>query len=460
MGLVTVVCLVLILGLLNPHEKDAVNLVLGFLVVVLGLLPTWFWARSLLKDPVPVLALHGLFYSLCFGLAGFVVPRTHLQHFTVSEGEYTTPLLLTALALLALYAGYWSGLRVRWPEAPRFLDRDEAGLTTLSFTLLPISMVASTASDLAGLSHLSSALWAVRTFAFVWVVRLTFGRNLRPSQRRVFIFLLLPAYVILYSQFVQGYLAGLLVFSQLIGITYVAIRKRIPLIPLLLAAIAFFGLNPAKKEYRDRTWNPNVTISVGDKIALFAGLAYEQLFLNSRFDPVESLGDSYTRVNHLHVTAAVVADAREFWLGESYWPLATKWIPRALWPDKPREDLGNRWAHEFGYLDRRDFVTSFNLPWLPEMYLNFGYPGMIVGSFVVGFLMAGVWSVFVRHARTPMGFAVGLVLCSSFFFPESNFSMDVGNLVIRGVTLVALGFGLTIYRPMAAARRPGRALAA
>ena len=116
--------------------------------------------------------------------------------------------------------------------------------------------------------------------------------------------------------------------------------------------------------------------------------------------------------------------------GVTYLPLLTKWIPRAIWPDKPREDQGNSWAHDYRYVGENDYSTSFNLPWYPEMYMNFGWPGVVIISGLIGLLMSAIWNIVAKGATVPSQFAAGMMFCSVFYFPESNLSIEIGNLLI------------------------------
>jgi hypothetical protein len=240
-----------------------------------------------------------------------------------------------------------------------------------------------------------------------------------------------------------------MVTAQLVGITFIAVRRRIPLTPIAAAAVVFVLLQPVKLQYRDFAWRGPSEVSEAAGTLEFFRLGYENVASDDPWRSIlENVETSYTRINHLHLTAAIIADtpARQpYRWGETYVPLLTKWIPRTIVPEKPREDLGNRWAQEYGYLFYTDDITSFNLPWLPEMYMNFGIAGVAAGSALVGGMMAMVWAAFSGRAKRPIGFSVGLVLCSSFFFPESNLSLHVGNLVIAAIGLMSYLALVTLF---------------
>ncbi len=133
-------------------------------------------------------------------------------------------------------------------------------------------------------------------------------------------------------------------------------------------------------------------------------------------------------------------NATPFLYGETYLPLAIKWIPRFLWPDKPTEDLGNRWAREYSYLGPDDYTTSFNLPWLSEMYMNFGTLGVIVVNFLIGLLFRFLREAFWRNTANSSSFAFGLVIAAPLMFVESNISLTIGGLIITAMVLFTTVF--------------------
>jgi len=65
----------------------------------------------------------------------------------------------------------------------------------------------------------------------------------------------------------------------------------------------------------------------------------------------------------------------KFLKGESYKLLKTKFIPRFIYPDKPSEEWGQKYAKEFHYLPKYDDTTSINLNSINESYINFGFYG-------------------------------------------------------------------------------------
>jgi hypothetical protein len=441
----------------NPYDKSQANLVLGLAVIVLGLAPLWRWAQEPKTDPIPVLAMIGLFYALCFGLGGLVTPPFGLTVGFVTEAQYTVALLAALVSWLSLNVGYRLAIRFASRNVPELLAQLGTRYDGVALWVwYPFSLVADQAAQRLDLESVIQITYCVHMFLFLWVLRAAWGGRLSSALSRTVTLLILPLDVFLYSGVASGLLAPLLVFGQLVGLTYVVTKGRIPYLTFALLAATFLFLQPVKNAYRMEIWGQGAPVDRLEGTLRFIELGAE--YYSGEYDAnfSDDLNVAYTRINHLLVTAAVIADTPivGFKEGQTYLPLLTKWIPRAIWPEKPREDLGNGWARDYGYLDKDDDVTSFNLPWLPEMYMNFGWAGVVAISFAVGWLCGFIWAKLAHASPSPV-FAAGLIMLSPFFFPESNLSLGVGGLVISAASIALVSWTTRIVwgRPWADRRR-------
>jgi len=82
-----------------------------------------------------------------------------------------------------------------------------------------------------------------------------------------------------------------------------------------------------------------------------------------------------------------------------------------------------------------DNTTSFNVPWLVEMYANFGSTGVIVGMLLVGLLFAYCDGKFNRPGITMLELMAGTALLFDLFDQESNFSLMVGSKILFWIVL-------------------------
>ena len=117
-----------------------------------------------------------------------------------------------------------------------------------------------------------------------------------------------------------------------------------------------------------------------------------------------------------------------YWNGETYKPLLTSVIPRAVWSGKPQERTGGAFGRRYRLLEPND-TTSVNLPWITEAYANFGLAGLCIGMSIFGMLIAVLETAFCRRDQPDSNIAIGSGLCLPVFFQESNFSVMMGSFV-------------------------------
>ena len=84
-----------------------------------------------------------------------------------------------------------------------------------------------------------------------------------------------------------------------------------------------------------------------------------------------------------------------FYDGRASAPILTALIPRFLWPDKPLIELGAWFALEIGVASKTDYGranNSINMTVAGELYLDFGWIGVIIGSILFGAYISVLWN--------------------------------------------------------------------
>lgn len=74
--------------------------------------------------------------------------------------------------------------------------------------------------------------------------------------------------------------------------------------------------------------------------------------------------------------------------------LSYVFVPRFLWPEKPKLDGGQWFAVEMGrsrFLPTGKATSSVNMTVPGEMYLNFGYAGLFFGCILFGLFIGSIW---------------------------------------------------------------------
>lgn len=432
--------------LYNPGDKSATSMLLALAVILLGLLPLFLWLGNRHRDAIPIMHLHAVFYAVSFGVAGLREIEQSPNLGWLDEKAEQAALLMAALGLLSLYAGYFligpalygKKANWRWPFQIR-----PATYSYLVIAVYPSVALLNKVVDTMQISTLGQTVGAVYTYILFIAMYVFFSGDLKGMTRQLFLFLAIPYQIFLASGLANGQIAGIVSMVTCMGITYCVTQNRVPYLFIVLAAGAFLLLQPIKGEFRQIIWAEQANLSAMEKVQTFLDMGYSYYFKadNQRYQLETGAKTTYSRINHLMVTAAVIADTpdRQPYLnGETYLPIFTKWIPRFIWADKPKEDLGNRWARDYGYLGADDFSTAFNLPWLPEMYMNFGASGVIGVSLCIGFFFHILAVNFWADPQTPSAFAFGMMIGTPLIFVESNLSMMLGGLVIGVVSLAAI----------------------
>jgi len=151
------------------------------------------------------------------------------------------------------------------------------------------------------------------------------------------------------------------------------------------------------------------------------------------------------RSTHLHLLQHVIQSS---WDSEfesptrPFFRAVLNHIPRAIWKDKPRETLGNKFGKKYKIIFKSDNRTSWNVPWMSDFYTSGGYPVVLIYGLATGILI-GVGVSWISTQRQKM-FGFGLYTATLFplFYQEANFSLMTGSLLWVTAFLIAL-FSIT-----------------
>lgn len=434
---VVLVALGLMVG--NPSDYTLKTRLLALLVIAIGVAPMVRWLFLNRRVGLPIFEIFMLFHAICFGVAGFMPQASTLTaRMPVSAEEWDAALVVVAVSLCCTAGGYYLCTSV-WPRAagsmpwPFRFDSSALNLAVPAMLLLmtPLYVFRKTTPLV-----LQQVTQVVVLFCFLILVAAAFRKEIREPRRSLIIYGLVPANALLFSASDDAGLYGLFSILVPVALTRFTVSRRLPWVLGGLVVMAFVVFQPVKGDYRGLRRSGDA--GTPSAIVAFPSLAVERFAgqRDSGSTAWDWFADAFRRLNHLHVTAAIIADTPAYVPysgGATYAPLVTKLIPRALWPDKPAETQGNAWAQRYGYLYSGDDVTSFNLPFLPEMYMNFGYPGIVVIGFMLGGLMGFVASRLWMREDDSSLIAFGIVIALPFLTPESNLSLMLGRAVISAV---------------------------
>jgi hypothetical protein len=401
------------------------------------------------KYDIPVFQVHAAFYAISYGYVGFLEPGKAFNLNWTSESNRQYALVIIFISLIMLYSGYYyGGSSIRrsgrydiWP-----LRIAPNAYSYFIFLVIPVEIIVDLIVRNYQISEVVHIYKSIYNFSIIFAIHAAFSGKLSNLADKFVVMILVPYQMIIGSDLVSSLTWGFIHWGIVIVLTYIGATKRIPYLWGSVIVAFFLAIQPIKKEYRARTWfYEESNLGYGDKILLFGemiGNAYFGSLSTMNLSDEENNISTVDRMNNLNTMAAIITDTpsrQPHMHGETYMPLLTKFIPRFLWPEKPLENTGNSWGVRYGYLSKGT-GTSFNLPWVPEMYMNFGLIGVLVLSALVGVGFAWFSRLFWIKASDPSSYAFGMVIGMPLFYVEGNLSLVAGKLIISALSLVIFGW--------------------
>lgn len=391
-----------------------------------------------------------VFNAITFGFAGFMAQKSTLTaRRPVTPTEWNDGLLIAGLSLICSALGYYCYRRLiarSVTSTPLPFDLRVSGIPNMTKILIAL-LVAGYAIKGFLPSVFLQILQAFLLYANIALLIIAFRNEVSSGMRVLILFVLTPMNALIFSTFSGIAIYGLFTTLLPVVIVYYQRKEKIPWVFVVSLIAAFVVLQPIKGEYRQLTWANKTSSALG-----FIEFAYNNVVESNRVGtPLsEWFEDSFRRLNHLHVTAAVIADTPDvvpFQKGATYTPLISKFIPRFIWLDKPTDNLGNSWAHMYRYLHKFDHKTSFNLPFITEMYMNFGIPGIVVISLLLGMVMGWLSRRYWAAGSSILVTAFGILIGMPFLTPESNLSLLAGRAIVGAITVYASLYVLYLLFP-------------
>lgn len=121
-------------------------------------------------------------------------------------------------------------------------------------------------------------------------------------------------------------------------------------------------------------------------------------------------------------------------------------VPRFLWPDKPVIRLGAWYAVEIGITVKDAINNSINMTIPGQMYLDFGWIGAIICTFLFGGFMAALWnsSVYNESSTNLLGILLGGYLLIYSFV---GISIDL-QIAVTFLSVYLMFFAISKILPM------------
>jgi hypothetical protein len=172
-----------------------------------------------------------------------------------------------------------------------------------------------------------------------------------------------------------------------------ALRKQLPVMGLALIFVYLTVVAPTVSAARNIRYKDKVAYgeSMIEAFKLHSPLA------TGRFDSdfYDQQMRTLLRRQFEPASIAVIAeevDLKGFINGETFYQIRYFFIPRLLWPDKPKMVRGGWFTYFLGMSPREsDSTTSIGMEAAGELYWNFGYAGVAGGMFILGVMLGKIW---------------------------------------------------------------------
>lgn len=436
---------------MRPETMPVSTAILALSIVALGFLPAAFFFRLPAEErPVfPLFVLTGAFYALFFGLSAFAAEALRFSpdgriffygHTTIANISIATQTLAIAgmAAMLAAYAY----IRRRTLSLPHFrlpATLDERRTRLALWILLAAHLAFFAVPALGRIPSIGQFLQPAGALAFAGLyIFWRRGRLGRFETTAFFASILFECGLLVR---VMSLTPILLFIAMFLALEF-TLTRRVPWVRAVCFAVVLAVLYPAVQTVRPLIWTGAVeTDFMGAPVLIVRSLLGFKLQGTPDVrgaEPAPNMtphpfrgGGLARRISHIALMEHVVANTPEripYWKGETYRPLLTSWIPRFLWPGKPREEAGWAFGQRYGILNPDDPPQSINLPWMIEMYANFGGAGVILGMGLVGVLFAFFEAFLSRPSMTPAETAAGTAVILPLFLQDSNFSLMTGSI--------------------------------
>lgn len=416
--------------------------------VIAGLISLAFVLFNLVMYIKTKEKVHLLFFPI-LALSWIYFLRPYLKSYKVEYVDRIIPLdyinemaIFSALGLIALFIGYYTAFNRKEISSLSPMNIKFSYKTIGTFTLffLAISIFQRIASiyfpDL--LSSLGQILQIINyapsiTFALLVLYYLRKGRS-------PFLLFITLAYLLIEYFF---RVAETLFFNIIILfagglVVYLLEKKKIPYLFLLVFFIINFPIYISRSKFRtenvldrwyygkNQKFSEIVTEGVENISIIYSSWSWDDFLSNIR-EKNNQKDDRMEQISYLGQCVFMHTTGREdFKNGSTFWWLPLAPIPRVVFPVKPENILATTIAQEYGL--KGDTHGAMNFPLLVEYYINFGFWGIIILSFLQG--MATKWIYLkVRYGLGDINLIILLNLLFYMIEIEANITMVFGGIL-------------------------------
>ena|GEM_PF-6229327 len=225
------------------------------------------------------------------------------------------------------------------------------------------------------------------------------------------------------------------------------LHRRLPFASVLVAIVIIVGvIYPVGELYRHQYQSQ----SFGSQsfTETIAGVQTDLTALGPGGYVDYTFGPALGRVDLATPAAAlqtIVPSVLDYQLGATFMPALLIFIPRPLWQDKPFFQYDNLLGRLEGLLSPRDFRTSIKYSYVGELFLDFGWPGVVVGMALYGLLFR-LFFQFAVLRKHPLGILAYSLALTAMWTVESPLGPVLGTVIRELITAFALLWVMGVFR--------------
>ena len=260
------------------------------------------------------------------------------------------------------------------------------------------------------------------------------------------VFILIPP--LMAMAFFTGSKSLLLQPLMMVAFAHIVVTRRIRAFWIVGGILAIIVIYPIAVFYRNVVAMSNQlsAVEVLTNPARTFGLLSA---FTAQTDPTEYLTSGLEatgrRFDAVGITSIILRDTPDrvpFQGGWSIGYVFIAYVPRVLWADKPvTTALGQFVTDNYG---PGPHITSHTAPsWVGEFYMNFGFPGIIVGCLTLGIIFRTVQS-YLFHGRptTPVVLATIVVISGLALSVEKSLVVTLNSITFNIIPIVMAHIGV------------------
>ena len=454
----------------NYKYEFSTKIILLFLYLIIFFSIIFGIYKVKINNNLPIFILTNIYFFLCYLLLFFF--DKSLIFYALSDLELIYALKIFGYGYIAFVLGYFINHNVvknLYRKEFKFLNASSNEFFIIGSFCLFINLIVFEFFDInkyfSGLSQLRYVFIIIGISLLAEYLFICLKN--KDSILKIFLSCTL-IFLSLFSFILNAALSYPFMLMFLIIVYFFYRSKKIYTYPLLIIATIFLFMHMGKYEYRilvAQNNQKNILYAIKDLISSQTQVFFKQKHFkkytqcNNGNDEEDTLNCKivvnyqlerriFHSIESLVIVTKLTPNDVPYWDGYSYLILKSKIIPRIFWKDKPNDRLGNEFGQRYNVLTKenkdlgikRDDSTSWNMPFLNELYANYGKKGVIYGMFVLGLIFSLVAKIFTISNHQNMEKSVSFFIFVPIFFLESHASLIFGALIQTYLAAIILLF--------------------